>query len=236
MKHLDYRIVSKLSKKLGRTENTIKKDIYLLQKKYPRSTKNAVAQIYATAHKNTIYRMLDKEDKVSLPSIEVEKEKIIVKTKQIKTKKKDTRTIFDYDTEDHFVKVHIEELNRAYYIGRCYTCVFILVRKIIENLIIDILHKKFPKDKELYFDISKGRFKDFNVIIDNLDKKSNDFDVKKKAVNSLCSKLKPFKKEANDRTHSLYYIVESQNEINEVGLKTIVALIIELEKFVGIRQ
>ena len=68
MKTLNPKIVEKLSKDLALSEGTIKKNVYLLAKQYPRATKNALAQIYAQKNRKTILRMLDKEDRESLPS------------------------------------------------------------------------------------------------------------------------------------------------------------------------
>lgn len=68
MKTLSPKIVKKLSQDLNLSESTIKKNIYLLAKRYPRATKNALAQIYAQKNRKTILRMLDKEDRESLPS------------------------------------------------------------------------------------------------------------------------------------------------------------------------
>jgi len=60
--------VSKLSGDLGLSESTIKKNIYLLARQYPHATKNALAQIYSFQNRKTIYRLLDKEDRASLPT------------------------------------------------------------------------------------------------------------------------------------------------------------------------
>src|SRR3989344_6112020 len=57
-------------------------------------------------------------------------------------KKLTIREVFDYSTTDHFKKGHVEELNKAYTFT-CNTAVFILARKIVENLIIDILKAKY---------------------------------------------------------------------------------------------
>lgn len=68
MKTLNPKIVEKLSKDLVLSESTIKKNIYLLAKQYPRATKNALGQIYARQNKKTVLRMLDNEDRLSFPS------------------------------------------------------------------------------------------------------------------------------------------------------------------------
>lgn len=237
MKKLNPEIVNKLAKDLKLDPKTVKKNIYLLQKSYPNLTKNALAQIYATKNEKTVFRKLDKEDKASLPSTEVVPEKIKIKTKN-GGRKITIRKIFEYDTPDHFKKGHIEELHKAYTFG-CNTSVFILTRKIVENLIIDILKTKYPekdkKNKELYFDTSQGRFKDFEVILKNLKSKKSDFGSENKAVERLCDLAKSLKDDANNKIHSWYHLVESKKEIDNLNLKAIIEIIKKLEKEVGIR-
>lgn len=150
-----------------------------------------------------------------------------------------TTTIIDYDTKDHFIKGHIAEINRAYN-ARCYTSVFILTRKVIENLIIDILKKKFPEktlaNRELYFDTGRHRYKDFDVILKNFNGKRNNFGTDNVAVSRLCSLASAFKNDANDKTHSWYHLVEDKSEVEKLSISAIFVLIKNLEIKVGIRQ
>ena len=130
-------------------------------------------------------------------------------------------------------------MNQAY-TCKCYTAVFILARKIVENLIINILRKKFQKgDKkstELYFNIDHGRLHDFSIIIKNLKGKANDFKVENKAVERLCGLAEKLKNNANDKTHSLYHLVKKRSEIDDLQLAEIIEIIKKLEEKVGIRS
>ncbi len=238
MNKLSHDIVEHLAKKLGRNKKTVMKDIYLLQRSYPNLTKNALAQIYAQKHGQTVYRKLDKEDKATLPSTEVVPEKLVLKSKT-KRKKPVLKKLFEYETSDHFIKGHIKQLNIAFTAG-CYTAVFILLRKIVENLIIDILRAKYPdnkkQNKELYYDIAQNRFKDFGVILKNFYDKSSDFDTEKKAVERLYDLAKNLKDDANDKTHSWFHLVEKEKEVTDLNAEQIIELIKKLEKAVGIRK
>lgn len=146
--------------------------------------------------------------------------------------------VISYDTDDHFISGHFSELNRAYTFG-CYTSVFILARKIVENLIIDILKQYFPEkkkgNKELYFDTAKGRLKDFGVILKNLYSKRNDFGTENKAIERLYKLSDSLKDDANDKTHSWYHLVENRKEIDNLNLVAIFELIKKIERHVGIR-
>ena len=159
---------------------------------------------------------------------------MIVKKKKLPRKERIIKVI-DYDSDDYFINGHITELNKAYNSG-CYTCVNILIRKIIENLIIDILRKKFPpttqENTELYYNTSKRQYKDFSVILDNLYTKRTDFPLDcKKIIERLVSLTKKLKDDANDKTHSWFYLVTTKKEINELELQTIIELIKKIEGY-----
>ena len=152
-----------------------------------------------------------------------------------KTYKKPIEKIIEYDTDNPFIKGHVEEVNRAYTHG-CYTSVFILSRKIIENLIMDILREKYKENINPCYDTDQKRLKDFSIILKILEDKKNDFCEKGKAVSKLHQLAGKLKDRTNDATHSWYYLVKKKNEIEELDLPQIMDLIRELEKYVGIRE
>lgn len=224
---LNPQIVKFLHERLQRPESTIRKDISILKRNFPQATSNAIAQIYAQQHGESVRRLLTKEDKLTVPPVEIEKSPSL-KTMKSHKQREQIKTIIQLHTADHFLKRHVDEINRAYSKG-CYTCVFVLTRKVLENLIIGILKGKFPNEPGLFFDLSKSRNQDFSLVLDNLFKKRNDFDAdKKKAIERLNQKLKPFKNDANDKVHSLFHIVESPTEVDDWNLDTIVALIVTI--------
>lgn len=232
MKKLNPRILDFLSRKTGKAKATIRKNISILRSKYPSCTLNAVAHVYAMQQGTTVLGKLDAEDRASLPSFDVKKKEIIVERSR-KGKKKRIVKLIEYDTEEYFISGHINEINRAYANG-CYTAANILARKVIENLIIDILREKFPPtsriNKELYYDTNKGRFRDFSVILDNLHKKRNEFGIDgKKIIERLHSKAKKIKQDANDKTHSWFYLVERKKEIDDLEFQVIIELIKKLK-------
>jgi len=232
MRTLDEKIVKRLSQLLGKEESTIKKDISILANQYANCTPNARAQIYALKYRKTVRRLLDKEDKASLPNIE------LVKPIQVTQEKRRTETreriirFVKYPTSNPFREAHIAEANRAY-TYKCYTCVFIICRKIIENLLADILRLKFPEktkeNKELYYDIHHGRTKDFKDLLESLESRKADFEMEKKLVEKIISSVKPFKKEADDKAHSWYHIVKTKAEIDRMEVQSIFDLLYELE-------
>jgi hypothetical protein len=62
---------------------------------------------------------------------------------------------------------------------RIFTSVVILSRKMIENLIIEILRKKYPQkvkgNLDIYYNKNERRFHDFTMLVKNLEVKKKDF-------------------------------------------------------------
>ena len=236
---LDKEIVEKLSKVLKgqKTAGTIKKDISLLRNEYPLCTANARAQIYALRNKTSVWQLLSPKDKASLPNpMPVASTHGSVSAGVRERKKERILHFVKYDTPEKFRLAHIEEANRAY-TYKCYTAVFILCRKIMENLVADILRTKFPpttkENKELYFDIAKGRTRDFKELLINLKSKKTSFEMDKKLVERLLAKVEPFKDDADQKAHSWYHIVKTKKEIDDMEVQTIFDLIHELEEKAG---
>lgn len=232
MKNLRPEILNILSKKLPLKKGTIRKEVSMLSRQFPQATSNARAQILALRFGSSILQKLDREDKATLPSGEAKIYKPeIIRTKKILGKQK---SYFSYSTNDFFVKGHINELNRAFG-SSCYTCVFILARKIIENLIIAILRKKFPSDQDLYWNKAEGRHNDFSIVLDNLYMKREKFGIDKQIVERLYGLAKPFKKDGNNKTHSLYHLVKEKNEVKNSNIQFILNLIVKLEASMKMR-
>lgn len=66
---LSVKILKKLAEKLGTSEKTLKNNIAYLSKSFPQATSNARAQLFAQSKGMSVFRMLDKEDKRSLPTL-----------------------------------------------------------------------------------------------------------------------------------------------------------------------
>jgi hypothetical protein len=239
MNHLNPAILNLIISKTGKAKNTIRKNISLIRRKYPKCTINAAAHIYAIENNFSLRQKLDKEDKSSLPNLEIENVPI-VKVKGRKVAKKIIRFI-NYESTNYFISGHINEVNKTYTNG-CYTATFILIRKIVENLIIDILRYKFPekrerKNKELYYNIPQQRLHDFSIVLENLYKKRIEFGIEGKGVIERFFQLvKILKKDANDKTHSWFHLVESKTEFDDINVTQIFQLIIKLESIIGLRQ
>lgn len=230
---LNPKILNHLVKNTDSKEGSIRSTISRWRSKYPHCTLNAVAQIYAQSKGITVNRWLSNEDRETLSHIEIEKQKIRVKQNQRK-KTKRIITLIDYDTDHYFKKGHIQEINKAYTYG-CYTSVYILTRKVVEGCVRDILVKKYPprrkKNKELYYDIGRGRYKDFGVLLKVLFDHRHEFGPEKaKIIESLNDKAKKLSKLWNDAAHSWYHLVKNRREIDNLDIQYVIELIKKLEE------
>ena len=89
-----------------------------------------------------------------------------------------------------------------------------LVRKTM-LLLMEMIKVKFPKNKRLYLDMSQGRILDLSDLIKNLKNRANSFDPEeKKLILRILQKAEEFKKDANDKTHSLYHLC-NKKELEE---------------------
>jgi len=219
------KIWEKLIEKSGLKPNSIRTTLTRIKKKY-KVTLNAAAYILAQRKKFSVARYLEDKDWDSLRNIEF----IQIPVKVSTSRRKKIIEIVNYETENRFFKAHINEINKAYTCG-CYTACFILMRKVLENFIVEILRKKYPENKkehkEKYFNFDKGRYHDFNVLLLNLRKSSKDFGSEKKIVETLCNRASEFKETANDMAHSIYQIARKK-DIDERNFQVIIDLIREI--------
>ncbi len=113
--------------------------------------------------------------------------------------------LIDIKFDDIFYRNLNGEINKCYKIG-AYTASFILSRKLIENLVIDILRKKFPPNKsnlEIYHRPKEKRFHDLIILLKNLEKRKEEFGIDEEIINEFFKLIKPFRPTANSNAHSI---------------------------------
>lgn len=227
-KELKGKILQKLKKIYPKkSEGAIRTKLSKLSRKY-NVTLNAAADLMAREVKRSVYGLLDNDDKKSLDNKTVQI--IPIKQSPNKTNKKNIIPFISYKTSNSFLSSHIQEINKCYTFS-CYTAAYILIRKVIENLIMELIKKKFPKrekaDLALYLDLSRGRIHDLSILIKNLRSKSSSFlPDEKKLIRRILQLAEQFKGDANDKTHSLYHL-SSKKELEEKKPQQIFDLIKE---------
>ncbi len=234
MSRLNPEILKIIKKKTGMGEQAIRNAISTLKNtKFPRTTQNAAAQLFAQIRGFSVAQKLKTEDRNTLPNIELEKPVKILRKENKSPQKKKIIEFVTYTTQNKFLRAHLDEINRCY-THNCYTASFILIRKVIENLITEMIKKKFPnntkQEKELYLDLAEGRTHDLSILIKNLRNKASAFDPQeKKLVLRILQLSEQFKDDANDKTHSLYHI-SNKTELDNKNPQMIFDLITEYFK------
>ncbi len=142
--------------------------------------------------------------------------------------------LIDIKFEDIFYKNLNQEINRCYKIG-AYTASFILSRKLIENLIIDILRKKYPKNEEnlkIYCRVENKkakRFHDLAILLENLKKKKIEFGIDEEIIDEFFKFIKPFRPKANSSAHSII-IWGSKEDLDKLQIEKMIGLLIKVYK------
>ncbi len=121
-------------------------------------------------------------------------------------------------TEKHYVDL-VSEINNAFRI-RLFTATLVLIRKLFESLIIDLLRQRYGMqsltDIELYYCLNHHRFHNFSTLIDNLGKKLDDFGPYTDALKQDKEKerfmefLKNITEEGNANAHSMEILHDPQ--------------------------
>lgn len=226
-----------LLKTLGMTKGSIAARISQIKFEHPQLTSAAAAQVLARNKNKSIMRFLDDEDKKTLATVNNgSTSPVVIRAGTGKGGKRAApKPILVFPSSDRFIERHIAEINGTYH-ASCCTATFILCRKVMENLIVQILKKKFPntKDKALYEDAASRRSLDFSVVLDNFYKSRTKFSISgSSAIDRIKQKATPFKNDANDKAHSLFHLA-SRKEIEDANVQEIFDLITVVMKEVGL--
>ena len=105
---------------------------------------------------------------------------------------------------DVFYTKLIDEINHLY-TYQLPMSISILNRKLLENLVIEILRKKYGTDElSLYHISERNRFHDFSVLLKNLDSKKEDFHYISPNFNSaFIKKIDKYRGRGNSGAHSI---------------------------------
>jgi len=98
----------------------------------------------------------------------------------------------------------VEDINRSYSLG-IYDATLVLTRKLLENLLIDILRSKYGTNRiRLYYRPNNGRFQNFSTLIGNFDDNQSDFEHLSGGLdNDFIDELDAFRQDANAEAHSI---------------------------------
>lgn len=140
------------------------------------------------------------------------------------------KIIEDMNLNDQIYQDVVDEINgtyRHYYFNSMY----ILIRKLLENLVYDCLNKYYGTSQiELYYNTGKNRhhgfgtlIENFNILIKVMNFKTSVGDIEQKIIDWL----KNFQEKGNKNAHSLFSLAhqemveENKDKINELIKKLI---------------
>lgn len=98
----------------------------------------------------------------------------------------------------------VENINNCYQFG-IDDATLILTRKLIENLLIDVLRKKYGTDRiEIYYDLDSSQFRSFYELIEEFKKVQSDFEHYSSEIDdNFIRELNSIRKPSNAEAHSI---------------------------------
>lgn len=133
---------------------------------------------------------------------------------------------------DDFYYDLVEVINRAY-AYRLYIAVSVLTRKLLENLLVDTMRKKFGmQNADLFYDTDSRRFHSFNVLVRNFRDHLSEFRPVMPSIDSdFVRKLNDFREEGNSAAHTLEaQVTESELVARKDDLEVVVKTLVRLYK------
>ncbi|MBZ9688264.1 hypothetical protein G9F72_018185 [Clostridium estertheticum] len=108
------------------------------------------------------------------------------------------------DVPDGFYRDLHDEINRAYNFG-IYSVIPFLLRKFMENLMIDILRKKYTAQSiEIYYDVNNHKCHSFSQIVSNFENKLEDFkNIEKNLDTAFIKRVNSYRDSGNSTAHSI---------------------------------
>jgi hypothetical protein len=109
----------------------------------------------------------------------------------------------------------VENINQCYSAG-VNDATLVLTRKLLENLIIDILREEYGKQEiDLYFRPENKRFENFSTLLNNFKDRLDDFQHLSGGLNNdFIDELDSFRQDANVEAHSIEINI-TESEIEE---------------------
>jgi hypothetical protein len=123
-----------------------------------------------------------------------------------------------------------EEINTAHSDPRLPNATLMLSRKLIENLVYNLLQYKFKGPGiNLYFDTKHNRPQDFGVLLDNLKKQRPQFDADlHDSIDKLLQLAQPFRLDANSKVHNIIEYLDSPSQLKKMKIPEMAQLLLRM--------
>lgn len=132
---------------------------------------------------------------------------------------------------DFYIELQ-EQINKAFAYG-ILSAVQILSRKFLENLIVDILRKKYGMQRiELFYNTSRRKCHGFEVLLKNLHDRIDDFIGISPAFNDdFLKKINKFREQGNSSAHTIELNLDKEElEKDAKDLEYIIKLLVKVLK------
>lgn len=123
-----------------------------------------------------------------------------------------------------------DEINTAYSDPRLPNATLMLSRKLIENLVYNLLEYRYGgKQINLYYDTSNMRAHDFSVLLYNLNHHKPDFDVDlHEKIDKFLGMAHKFRLDANSKVHRVMDYLDSQRQLKKLKIPEMVEILLRL--------
>lgn len=127
---------------------------------------------------------------------------------------------------NHYTKL-VTEANECE-LRNCPNAAFWLSRKIIENLVYDILAKKFKNQVDLWYDTGKNRNHSLSMLIENLYNKKDEFGPNKRIIEQFKSDVGKFKKDVDSAVHKNFFYLNDKKDLKQYQVSKIIEMLLQI--------
>ena len=123
-----------------------------------------------------------------------------------------------------------DEINTAYSNPKLPNATYMLTRKLIENLLYNLLEYKFGvRNISLYYDVSNKRAHNFGVLLENLREHKPDFDPDQHAlIEKFLSIVHPFRRDANSKAHQVIEYLDNMRYVRNAKIEDMTQILLIL--------
>lgn len=135
-----------------------------------------------------------------------------------------------HEVPGNFYPSVVEQINRSYRF-KIYHGAVILSRKLVENLVVDVLRNHYPEDRDKYYE-GNGKFRNFGELIRVFEKIIDEYEHVSGSLNqSFIQKLHDFRHRANPSAHSVEEkLEETDMEKMSTNTEKLAKVLIKLKK------
>jgi hypothetical protein len=123
-----------------------------------------------------------------------------------------------------------DEINTAYSNPKLPNATYMLTRKLIENLLYNLLEYKFGAGNiSLYYDVSNRRAHNFGVLLKNLREHKSDFDPDQHAsIEKFLDIVHPFRRDVNSKAHQVIEYLDDMKYVRKAKIEDMTQILLNL--------